>query len=183
MENDSNLNLRTVGAEQQSEPKLVRSRRKANKECQETQSHLINDIFKKERRETIRNQFLTLRFLSMNWPGYESLDILWNQKMTRSDRIQGVVLEFDTTQTEPPENLPKWTDSKCFSSFVAEEDQFQRFIENKGHMHGHENYESLTKCQRCNKNKIVSSAKQTRSADEPMTVTHFCTHCQHRWTV
>lgn len=36
-------------------------------------------------------------------------------------------------------------------------------------------------CKRCKSKKIMTSQKQMRSADEPMTVFYHCTDCEHRW--
>jgi len=40
---------------------------------------------------------------------------------------------------------------------------------------------SLFTCNRCKSTKTTSTQKQTRSADEPMTVFVFCTNCGKRW--
>jgi transcription elongation factor S-II len=40
---------------------------------------------------------------------------------------------------------------------------------------------SLFTCSRCKSTKTTSTQKQTRSADEPMTVFVFCTNCGKRW--
>lgn len=40
---------------------------------------------------------------------------------------------------------------------------------------------SLFTCKRCNSTKTTSTQKQTRSADEPMTVFVFCMNCGNRW--
>uniref|UniRef100_A0A7S2YJE2 TFIIS-type domain-containing protein n=1 Tax=Entomoneis paludosa TaxID=265537 RepID=A0A7S2YJE2_9STRA len=40
---------------------------------------------------------------------------------------------------------------------------------------------SLFTCGRCKSTKTTSTQKQTRSADEPMTVFVFCMNCGKRW--
>ena len=40
---------------------------------------------------------------------------------------------------------------------------------------------SLFTCSRCKSTKTTSTQKQTRSADEPMTVFVFCLNCGKRW--
>jgi transcription elongation factor S-II len=40
---------------------------------------------------------------------------------------------------------------------------------------------SLFTCGRCKSIKTTSTQKQTRSADEPMTVFVFCENCGNRW--
>ena len=109
------------------------------------------------------------------------LATLWNKNMTKNDRLPGVVYEFNMSENLP-EKLTHWTRFPCFKKHREDEEQFQEFVENRGHISGQENYESLTQCFRCGKRKVVSSAKQTRSSDEPMTVTHFCINCSRSWT-
>ena len=36
-------------------------------------------------------------------------------------------------------------------------------------------------CSKCKGKKIMINQRQMRSADEPMTVFHHCTDCDHRW--
>jgi DNA-directed RNA polymerase subunit M/transcription elongation factor TFIIS len=44
-------------------------------------------------------------------------------------------------------------------------------------------FESFIKCRRCGSGDVDTDAKQTRSADEPMTVFACCNGCGSRWTM
>ena len=41
--------------------------------------------------------------------------------------------------------------------------------------------ESLIKCKFCQKHSVSYTQKQTRSADEPMTLFYVCSACERRW--
>ena len=167
---------------------------------------LVCDSMELEKSEIVNQQFVALNFIAKHWLSTETSDDisvtkfqnaesssttkhqnlsrlakLWNENMTRTDRLPGVVYELDMSKNLP-EKLTHWTMFPCFKKHREDEKQFQEFVENRGHISGQENYESLTQCVKCGKRKVVSSAKQTRSSDEPMTVTHFCISCFRCWT-
>lgn len=43
--------------------------------------------------------------------------------------------------------------------------------------------EGIVDCRRCKSKETISSQKQTRAGDEPVTITIYCFACKDRWTI
>jgi transcription elongation factor S-II len=78
---------------------------------------------------------------------------------------------------ERAEQVKKIQDSKRLDWEQANEDKINEMCGIKGDLLS----ASLFTCSRCKSTKTTSTQKQTRSADEPMTVFVLCMNCGKRW--
>ena len=86
-------------------------------------------------------------------------------------------LASDETKKERQKQAQKLIDSKRLDWDQANEDKINQMCGIKGDLLK----ASLFTCSRCKSVKTTSTQKQTRSADEPMTVFVLCLNCGKRW--
>lgn len=61
--------------------------------------------------------------------------------------------------------------------------RFEQMLEEKYEMLNDKSFKSTLKCRRCGSSEVSWEQKQTRSADEAMTVFCTCNKCNQRWTM
>ena len=61
--------------------------------------------------------------------------------------------------------------------------RFENMLEEKYEALNDLTYEALVRCRRCGSSEISWEEKQTRSADESMSLFCVCTKCKNRWVV
>jgi len=92
-------------------------------------------------------------------------------------RMTSEQLISNETRVAREQDAKKLIDSKRLDWDTANEDKINKMCG----IHGDLLKASLFTCGRCKSEKTTSTQKQTRSADEPMTVFVFCLNCGKRW--
>lgn len=61
--------------------------------------------------------------------------------------------------------------------------RFEQIIQEKYEMVNRASYKATMRCRRCGSSDVTCEQKQTRGADEAMTIFCTCSKCQNRWTM
>ena len=61
--------------------------------------------------------------------------------------------------------------------------RFEQIIQEKYEMVNRVSYKETMRCRRCGSGDVTCEQKQTRGADEAMTIFCTCSKCQNRWTI
>jgi len=92
-------------------------------------------------------------------------------------RMSSEELQTEECVAEKKKTIDKQNDSRRLDWDKANEDKINDMCGIKGDLLN----ASLFTCNRCKSTKTTSTQKQTRSADEPMTVFVLCENCGKRW--
>lgn len=107
------------------------------------------------------------------------VSLLLGQSMTAPElvRLPAEALACDAVRLQRQETAQRLIDSARLDWNEANEDRINEQCGIKGDLLN----ASLFTCSRCKSVKTTSTQKQTRSADEPMTVFVLCLNCGKRW--
>lgn len=115
---------------------------------------------------------------------------LQNPVLTASNREPHVVRSFCSHYQCNPNALKHFsvndlvTNPELWWMGTKEGEQRQKWLEDaypKDIARAHEIVDSFLQCGKCKKNTVDYYQKQTRGADEPMTLFCTCHSCGHRW--
>lgn len=65
----------------------------------------------------------------------------------------------------------------------AQRARFEQIIQEKYELVNRVTYKTTLRCRRCGSGDVTCEQKQTRGADEAMTIFCTCSKCQNRWTM
>lgn len=90
---------------------------------------------------------------------------------------------FDQTYAYLSNTQFKTKDSVIFESPLLEKQRTQIYADMDNYRNRPITAEGAYTCGRCGSKETIAAEKQTRSADEPMTVIVSCTACPNKWKV
>lgn len=99
--------------------------------------------------------------------------------MAKSIFIKQTILQDDSSpvrKTFVPKTFTSYFHRPQFNTFRHNENVLDNFIKTKKIIE-----EGVVEC-KCGSKRVITSSKQTRAADEPMTVFCHCILCGSKWT-
>ena len=154
--------------------------------------------------ETVPSEYRKKCILSMS--SYTNSDLLAVREIESSihsisqslveynDKIQEITfnLKLNPKLVESGSDLILYTNAEMAKNTIIEDienetkirkQRFEQMLQEKYEMLNDKSFKSTLKCRRCGSTEIAWEQKQTRGADEAMTVFCTCGKCNNRWTM
>lgn len=141
--------------------------------------HMLNDIL---------DDWSLARVIEMGAHAISSTTIMYSDKMHQiihninlnkelASYGASIVLMSDKRMAQDTiiEDIEKQT--------MEKQKRFEAILQEKYDMVNRDSYKETLKCRRCGSSEVQWEQKQTRGADEAMTVFCTCSKCQQRWTM